>query len=55
MSEENVELVHRLADAFNQHDLDAFLGLIDPQAEFVSRIVELEGGEPYRGHDGMRS
>ena len=55
MSEENVELAYRVADAFNRQDLDAFLGLIDPQAEFVSRIVELEGGEPYRGHDGMRS
>ena len=55
MSQENVELVYRGLDAFNRRDLDAFLALIDPQAEFVSRIVELEGGEPYRGHDGMRS
>jgi ketosteroid isomerase-like protein len=55
MSQENVERAYRLADAFNQRDLDAFLALCDPDGEFHSRLVELEGGGPYRGHDGVRS
>jgi ketosteroid isomerase-like protein len=55
MSQENVELVHRGLDAFNRRDLDALLALCDPDVEFFSRVAELEGGGPYRGHDGMRS
>jgi ketosteroid isomerase-like protein len=55
MSEENVELAYQAVDALNQRDLDAFLSLCDPDLEFHSRLVELEGGEPYRGHDGIRS
>jgi ketosteroid isomerase-like protein len=55
MSQENVELAHRLTDAFKRRDLDAFLALCDPDAAFHSRLVELEGGGPFRGHDGIRS
>ena len=55
MSTENVELVYQTADAMNRRDLDAFLALADSDLEFHSRLVELEGGEPYRGHDGIRS
>jgi ketosteroid isomerase-like protein len=54
MSQENVELFYRLNDAFNRRDLDAFLELCDPDGEFYSRLVELEGGGPYRGHGGVR-
>jgi ketosteroid isomerase-like protein len=55
MSQENIELVYEATEAFNRRDLDAFLALADPDVEFFSRFVELEGGGPYRGHDGMRS
>jgi ketosteroid isomerase-like protein len=55
MSQENVELQYRATDAFNRRDLDAFLALCDPDIEFSSRLVEVEGGGPYRGHDGLRS
>ena len=55
MSQENVELAHLASDAFNRRDLDAFLALADPDVEAHSRIVELEGGGPFRGHDGIRS
>ena len=55
MSQENVELAYRVADAFNRRDLDAFLALCDPDGEYFSHLVELEGGGPYRGHDGIRS
>src|SRR5512132_3361010 len=39
----------------NRRDLDAFVALCDPDVEFFSRLAELEGGGPYRGHGGMRS
>ncbi len=54
MSQENVELVYRTRDAFNRHDIDAFLALCDHDVEFTPRALELEGGGPYRGHDGVR-
>jgi SnoaL-like protein len=54
MSQENVEMVYRAIDAFNRHNFDAFLSFLDPDIEYGSRIVEMEGGGPYRGHDGMR-
>jgi hypothetical protein len=54
ISQENVELLYRAYDAFNGRDLDAFLALIDPEVELTTRIMELEGGSNYRGHDGVR-
>jgi ketosteroid isomerase-like protein len=55
MSQENVELVHRAYEAFNQRDLDALLALCDPDVEFILFIMQVEGGRPYRGHAGVRS
>ncbi len=52
MSQENVQLYRQATRAFNQGDLDAFLGLIDEEVEAVPRIGAVEGG--YHGHDGMR-
>jgi ketosteroid isomerase-like protein len=52
MSQENVELAYRAAEAFNRRDLDAFLALMDDDVEVASRIVVIEGG--LRGHDGVR-
>jgi ketosteroid isomerase-like protein len=54
MSEEIVELVYRAQEAFNRRDLDALLALADPGIEFTPAILELEGGDSYRGHDGLR-
>ena len=55
MSQQNVELHHRANDAFNRRDLDAFIGLTDAEVEFTSRNLELEGGGPHRGHEGVRT
>ena len=33
----------------------AFLALVDPDVEFGPLDVEMEGGGPYRGHDGLRA
>jgi|SRR5438270_6419879 len=55
MSQENVELMHRLMDAFNRRDLDAYRALIDPEVEFTPYEVSVQGGQPYRGHAGVQS
>jgi hypothetical protein len=31
------------------------LALCDPDVEFIPYIMQVEGGDPYRGHDGVRS
>jgi hypothetical protein len=54
MSEENVELYQRAVDAWNRRDLDAWLALADPEVEISPLNVDLEGGRPYRGYDGIR-
>jgi ketosteroid isomerase-like protein len=54
MSQENVELLYRGADAFNRRDLDAYLALMDDDVEVIPRAVALEGGDHYHGHDGVR-
>jgi hypothetical protein len=55
MSQENVELHYRANDAFNRRDLGAFLALNDLEVEFTPYEVWVQGGEPYRGHAGVRS
>ena len=54
MSQENLELSRQILVAFNQRDIDAFLGYFDPDVEFIALITRMEGGDPYRGHGGMR-
>ena len=54
MSQENVELSYRAYDAFNRRDLDAFLGLMDPEVTFTSRFGQMEGEPHYQGHNGIR-
>ena len=54
MSQENVELTYRAHEAFNRRDLHAFLAVMHPDTEFTPYEVAVQGGEPYRGRDGMR-
>jgi hypothetical protein len=55
MSHENVDLYYQAIDAFNRRDLGAYLALMDPEVEFTPYEVSVQGGEPYRGHAGVRS
>jgi ketosteroid isomerase-like protein len=55
MSQENVEGVYRAIDPFNRRDLAAFLELTDRDVEFTPYEVAVQGGEPYRGHAGVRA
>ena len=49
MSRENVEVIHKLTEAFNRHDLDALSEISDEDAEFISLLTAIEaGGATYR-------
>jgi ketosteroid isomerase-like protein len=52
MSQENMELAHQAADAFNRRDLDGYLALMDDDVEVIALEIEMEGG--YHGHAGIR-
>jgi ketosteroid isomerase-like protein len=52
MSQENIEVVRESYDAFLARDLDAFLSFMEPDVEFRSLVLEIEGA--YKGHDGIR-
>jgi ketosteroid isomerase-like protein len=52
MSQDAVEVVRGTFDAFRDRDLDAFLSHLDPDVEFRSLVLEIEGA--YHGHDGAR-
>ena len=56
MSQDNVELVRRAADAFNRGDIDALLEELDPEIEWHPLLQVLFGGEAtvYWGHEGTR-
>ena len=54
MSQENVDRFLESMEAFNRRDLDAFLAFMDPEVEFVVRLMEMEGRPYLRGHDGIR-
>ena len=43
-----------MIEAFKRRDLHGYLELMDPELEFIPYEVHLEGGDPYRGHAGVR-
>jgi ketosteroid isomerase-like protein len=53
MSQENVEVVRVLVEAWNRGDRDAWLAAWDQEAEFYPLRSQVEG-RPYRGHEGLR-
>jgi ketosteroid isomerase-like protein len=50
MSQENVEVVRAGFEAYNRGDVDALLGLLDPQVEWTDQFVE---GGTFRGREGV--
>ena len=52
MSRENVEIVRRVMDAWNQQDIQGILALADPDIEYVSAPAAVEPGTR-RGHEGL--
>jgi ketosteroid isomerase-like protein len=53
MSQADIDLVRDSHAAFRRRDLDAFLGYMDPDVEFTSLVLEVEG--TYHGHEGVRA
>jgi ketosteroid isomerase-like protein len=52
MSQENVELVYRAADAIGRRDLEGLLALMAADVRADPLLAGIEGG--YTGHDGIR-
>ena len=50
----NVELLRRIAEAYNARDAEAFAALCDPEIEIHSVFSDVAGAV-YRGHDGVRT
>jgi ketosteroid isomerase-like protein len=48
MSEENIEIFKRTAEAWNRNDFDAWIDQFDPEVEWFTLL------EVYRGHAGAR-
>jgi ketosteroid isomerase-like protein len=53
MSQENVEIVARLVDAWNQANVEAMLALFDPECEVIFPPEVPEPG-PFHGHTEIR-
>ena len=56
MSQKNVEIVRRVAEAFNRSDVAAMVEEHDPDVEWHPAMQTSLGGEAtvYRGHEGLR-
>ncbi|MFI5121598.1 MAG: nuclear transport factor 2 family protein [Vicinamibacteria bacterium] len=56
MSQENVEIVRRVADAYNRREVGAMLDELHPEIEWYPWLQVQLGGEAtvYRGHQGVR-
>jgi ketosteroid isomerase-like protein len=55
MSQENVEVIREAFERWNRRDIDYWIQHAHPQVEVWSKYAALDqGGEPYRGHEGMR-
>jgi ketosteroid isomerase-like protein len=56
MSQENVEVFQRTAEAFRRRDIEAMLAELDPEVEWHPGLAAFLAGEAtvYRGHEGVR-
>jgi uncharacterized protein len=54
MSNENVETVKRLIDAFNKRDVDAFAEITTPDFEWTTSMAAVEG-EIFWGREGIET
>jgi len=50
----NVELVRDAFERWNRREHESLLADIHPDAEIVVVSAQLNGGEPFRGHEGYR-
>jgi ketosteroid isomerase-like protein len=55
MSQENVEIVKRALHAFSHGEADAFADLTTPDVEWKTGLGAIEGGEIFRGREGVET
>jgi ketosteroid isomerase-like protein len=55
VSEQNVDLLRRVIDAYNAHDIEALIACCDPQIELQPAFAGPVSGAVYRGHEGLRA
>jgi ketosteroid isomerase-like protein len=55
MSQENVEIMRAYFDAWNKHDLDVVLAMLDPTFELDLSRSRAPYQDVYRGHAEARS
>jgi len=53
VAQSDIDVVCGSHEAFRRRDLEAFVDYMDPEIEFTSLVLEVEG--TYRGHEGIRS
>ena len=53
----NIQLIRTLYEAFTARDVEKLLTVVAPDLEFFPPVTasRVERGEPYRGHEGMRT
>jgi ketosteroid isomerase-like protein len=54
MSQENVKLSLLAVDAWNRRDVEATIGLSDPEIVWYPALEGITEGRTYRGHAGQR-
>jgi ketosteroid isomerase-like protein len=54
VSQENVEIVKRFADAFNERDVETFVALTTPEFEWTTSMATVEG-EVFIGRKGIET
>jgi ketosteroid isomerase-like protein len=54
MSQENVEIVERLMDAFNEREVEVFAGITTPDFEWTTSMTAVEG-EIFWGREGIET
>ncbi|MEK6326120.1 MAG: nuclear transport factor 2 family protein [Actinomycetota bacterium] len=54
MSQQNVETLKRVIEAYNRRDIEPLLETSDPEIEWYPFTAQVEGGEAYHGHEGLR-
>jgi ketosteroid isomerase-like protein len=55
MSNQNVEIVKQLTDAFHRRDIDAFANLTTPDVEWVPVFAAQVEGVAYKGRRGIEA
>jgi ketosteroid isomerase-like protein len=54
VSQEHVEIVRRVAEAWQRDDFEGFLCLLDPEIEWLTGTERGMGSTAYHGHEGVR-